>query len=184
MASRKKGLIAIGLVLVLIGGYELYSYNPVHTFQSTFNVLPNRYMKILSNLRDSTRITGTFTETAGRAVSFMIMNSVQFAAFQTNANNTANLYSVPDASTGTVDWTSTIPDAYYMIFRHGPGLLATTQTVNFVRTYTSIDLPAMVAGAALLALAAIEIYWGFRPTGKRAEIPSAILADVPPPPWP
>ena len=184
MAARKRGLIAVGLVLLVIGGYELYSYNPIHMFQSTFNVLPNRYMKILANLRDSTRITGTFAETSGRPVTFMIMSSVQFAAFQTNANNTANLFSLPDSATGSVDWTSTIPDSYYLIFRHGAGLLAATQTVNFQRTYTSVDIPAIIAGAALVLLAAIEIYWGFRPTGKRAELPSAVAADVPPPPWP
>jgi hypothetical protein len=184
MARRNRGLIAVGLVLLVIGGYELYSYNPIHNFQSTFNVLPSKYMKILSNLRDATRVTGTFVETSGRPVSFMIMSSVQFAAFQTNANNTVNLYSVADTSRGTVDWTSTIPDAYYMVFRHGAGLLASTQTVNFQRTYTSVDIPAIIAGAVLVLLAGIEIYWGFRPTGRRAESPSAVPADVPPPPWP
>jgi hypothetical protein len=184
MAARNRGPIAVALVLLVIGGYELYNYNPIHTFQSTFNVLPSKFMKILANLRDSTRITGTFQETAGRPVSFMIMSSVQFAAFQTNANNTANLFSIADTATGNVDWTSTIPDSYYLIFRHGAGLLAATQTVNFQRTYTSVDIPAIVAGAALVVLAAIELYWGFRPTGKRAELPSSVAADIPPPPWP
>jgi hypothetical protein len=184
MAARNRGPIAVALVLLVIGGYELYNYNPIHTFQSTFNVLPSKFMKILANLRDSTRITGTFQETAGRPVSFMIMSSVQFAAFQTNANNTANLFSIADTATGNVDWTSTIPDSYYLIFRHGAGLLAATQTVNFQRTYTSVDIPAIVAGAALVVLAAIELYWGFRPAGKRAELPSSVAADIPPPPWP
>jgi hypothetical protein len=184
MAGRNRGLIAVGLVLLVIGGYELYSYNPVHTIQSTFNVLPNKFVKILANLRDSTHVTGTFTETSGRPVTFMIMSSAQFAAFQTNANNTVNLYSLPEAATGNVDWTSTIPDSYYLVFRHGAGLLAATQTVNFQRTYTSVDIPAIVAGIVLVLLGTIEIYWGFRPTGRHAELPSAVPMDVPPPPWP
>lgn len=184
MVSRKRGLIAVGLILLLLGGYALYNYNPVHNFQSTFNVLPGKFLKILANLRDATRITGTFEETSGRPVTFMIMSSAQFAAFQTNANNTANLYALPETATGHVDFTSSIPDTYYMVFRHGSGLLAVTQTVTFQRTYTSVDIPAILSGLALLALGGIEIYWGFRPLGRRAQATNAVPADTPPPPWP
>ncbi|HEX9340072.1 MAG TPA: hypothetical protein VF992_02730 [Thermoplasmata archaeon] len=183
MASRKRGLIAVGLVLLLIGGYTLYSYNPAHTYQSTFNVLPLRYFKILANLRDQTRITGTFQETAGRAVAFMVMSSAQFAAFQA-ANTTTNVYSLPEAATGNMDFTSTVPDAYYLVFRHGTGQSNTTQTVTFQRTYTSVDEVAILSGIALLVIGAVEIYWGFRPTGGRAPSPQADPGDVPRPPWP
>ena len=184
MASRKRGLIAVGLILLVLGGYSLYNYNSVHAFQSTFNVLPLKFLKILANLRDSTRITGTFQETSGRPVAFMIMSSAQFAAFQINTNNTANLYSLPDTATGNVDFTSSVPDTYYMVFRHGTGLLNTTQTANFQRTYTSIDLPAILSGIALLVLGAVEIYWGFRPSSGRATSPQAAQPALPPPPWP
>jgi hypothetical protein len=187
MASRKRGLIAVGLILLVLGGYSLYNYNPVHAFQSTFNVLPGKFLKILANLRDATRITGTFQETSGRPVTFLIMSSAQFAAFQVNANNTANLYALLDTAIGHPDFTSSIPDTYYMVFRHGSGLLSTTQTVTFQRTYTSVDIPAILAGLALLVLGAIEIYWGFRPAGRRAEATeaaNAVASDAPPPPWP
>ena len=183
MTARKRGLIAVGLILLLLGGYFLYNYNPVHAFQSTFNVLPGKYAKILANLRDSTRITGTFQETSGRPIAFMIMSSAQFAQFQTNTNITTNLYSLPETAIGNVDFTSTVPDTYYLVFRHGSGLLTTTQTVGFQRTYTSVDEAAILAGIALLALGAIEIYWGFRPTGRVAA-PQAVQSEVPPPPWP
>src|SRR5207302_7439245 len=83
MALRKRGLIAAGLILLLIGGYTLYNYNPVHAYQSTFNLLPGKFFKIGANLRDQTRITGGFQETSGRPVEFMVMSSTQFAAFQT-----------------------------------------------------------------------------------------------------
>src|SRR2546422_2834356 len=145
MALRKRGLIAAGLILLLIGGYTLYNYNPVHAYQSTFNLLPGKFFKIGANLRDQTRITGTFQETAGRPVEFMVMSSAQFAAFQTRTG-TASLYSLPETATGQVDFTSSVPDTYYMLFLHGTGYLNVTQTVNFQRTYTSADVLAIVAG--------------------------------------
>jgi hypothetical protein len=182
MASRKRGLIAAGLVLILIGGYTLYTYNPAHFYQSTFNVLPLKYLKILANLRDQTRITGSFQETSGRPVLFEIMSSAQLAAFQTRTGNTS-LYALPETATGQVDFTSTVPDTYYLLFLHGSGLLNTTQTVNFQRTYTSVDVPAVVSGIALLVLAGVEIYWGFRPSGSRPASPQTGSSDLPPPPW-
>lgn len=183
MMSRKRGLIAAGLILLLLGAYSLYNYNPVHAFQSTFNVLPGRFLKILANLRDATQITGTFQETSGRPVAFMIMSSAQFAAFQA-ANATTNLYALPETPTGTVDFMSTVPDAYYLVFRHGSGQLTTTQTVNFQRTYTSVDEAAILTGIALLVLGAVEIFWGFRPFGRKAPSPRAAEGTLPPPPWP
>ncbi len=183
MASRKRGLIAVGLILLLLGGYSLYNYNPVHAYQSTFNLLPLKYLKISANLRDQTRITGTFQETSGRAVAFAIMSSVQFAAFQTRAGN-ASLYALPETATGQVDFTSTVPDTYYLIFLHGSGFLNTTQTVNFQRTYTSVDVPAILAGIALIVLAGVEIYWGFRPSGREAATSRSAQSGTPPPPWP
>ncbi len=169
--------------MLLIGGYTLYNYNPVHAFQSTFNLLPGKYFKIGANLRDQTRITGTFQETSGRPIEFMVMSSTQYAAFQTRTGN-ASLYALPETATGQVDFTSSVPDTYYLLFLHGTGYLNVTQTVNFQRTYTSVDVLAIVAGAALLVLAAVEIYWGFRPSGSRADSPTATKSDLPPPPWP
>jgi hypothetical protein len=182
MASRKRGLIAAGLILLLIGGYTLYTYNPAHDYQSTFNVLPSKYLKILANLRDQTRITGSFQETSGRPVLFEIMSSAQLAAFQLRTGNTS-LYALPPTATGQVDFTSTVPDTYYLLFLHTSALLNTTQTVNFQRTYTSVDLPAVASGLALVVLAGVEIYWGFRPSGRRPASAQAASSDLPPPPW-
>jgi len=183
MAPRKRGLIAAGLILVLIGGYTLYNYNPVHAYQSTFNLLPGKFFKIGANLRDQTRITGSFQETSGRLVEFMVMSSTQFAAFQTQTGN-ASLYSLPETAAGQVDFTSSVPDTYYLLFLHGTGYLNATQTVNFQRTYTSADVLAIVVGVALLVLGAVEVYWGFRPSGSRADSPASTTSDLPRPPWP
>lgn len=182
MAPRKRGLIAAGLILLLIAGYMFYNYNPVHPYQSTFNLLPGKYFKIGANLRDQTQITGSFQETAGRTVEFMVMSSAQYAAFQARTGN-ASLYALPEENAGHVDFTSSVPDTYYMLFLHGTGYLNVTQTVNFQRTYTSVDILAIAAGAALLALGAVELYWGFRPAGKSVSRPPA-EQTLPPPPWP
>jgi len=183
MALRKRGLIAAGLILLLIGGYTLFNYNPVHAYQSTFNLLPGKYFKIGANLRDQTRISGTFQETSGRPIEFKVMSSTQFAAFQSRTGN-ASLYSLPETAAGQVDFTSSVPDTYYLLFLHGTGYLNATQTVNFQRTYTSVDVLAIVAGGALLVLGAVELYWGFRPSGSRADSPPTTAGDLPPPPWP
>src|SRR5438093_11952814 len=118
MALRKRGLIAAGLILLLIGGYTLFNYNPVHAYQSTFNVLPGKFFKIGANLRDQTRITGSFQETSGRPVEFMVMSSAQFAAFQTRTGS-ASLYSLPETAAGQVDLKSPGPALDDMLLRPG-----------------------------------------------------------------
>src|SRR5947199_9325284 len=120
MSLRKRGLIAAALILLLIGGYTLYNYNPVHAYQSTFNVLPGKFFKIGANLRDQTRITGSFQETSGRPVEFMVMSSAQFAAFQTRPGS-ASLYCLPETAAGQVDFPSSVPDTYYLPCLHGTG---------------------------------------------------------------
>jgi predicted PurR-regulated permease PerM len=134
MASSKRGLIIAGVILLVLGAILLYYSNVARSFQSTFNILPTKYSKIASNLRDQTLITGQFQETSGRIVSFYIMSSAQFASFQIG-QNTGNLYSLQNVASGSISFTSTVPDTYYLVFTHGPGLFNSTETVNFQRTY-------------------------------------------------
>jgi len=175
MARRKPALVVVGLVLLVVGGFSVYESNVSHFYQSTFNILPGRFFKITANLRDQTLITGEFQESSGRAVSFRIMSSVQFAAFQTGQGN-ASLYSLGDIATGSVSFISSVPDAYYLLFLHGGGLQNVTQAVTFQRTYVSPDEFQLVVGIVLLAFGFVEVYWGVRPRAARGEI------DVPAPP--
>jgi len=173
MARRKPALVLVGLVLFAIGGWSVYQSNVSHFYQSTFNVLPGKYFKVSANLRDQTQITGQFQESAGRPVAFRIMSSVQFAAFQTGQGN-ASLYSLGDTATGSVSFTSSVPDTYYLLFLHGAGFLNVTQAVNFQRTYISPDEFQLGAGIVLLALGLVEIYWGVRPkqAGSGVDVPT------------
>ncbi len=165
----ERRLIIVGLILLAIGGIAVYNTNAAHEYQSTFNVLPGRFFKITTNLRDQTLLTGNFRETMGRLVNFYIMNSVQFAAFQLGQGN-ANLFSLKDVPEGAVTFTSALPDAYYLVFTHGTGLLNVTETINFQRTYVSLDEFQIVSGVILLVLGGLVLYWGLRPKRKLPEI--------------
>lgn len=165
----ERRLIAVGLILLVIGGIAVYNTNAVHSYQSTFNVLAGRFFKIATNLRDQTLITGSFQETSGRVVNFYIMSSAQFGAFQLGQGN-ASLFSLQDVSTGTVSYTSILPDNYYLVFSHGTGLLAITETVSFQRSYLSLDEFQVGSGIVLLALGAAVLYWGLRPRHRLPEV--------------
>ncbi len=165
-------LVVVGIMLIIIGSVSVYSSNVVHPFQSTFNVLPGKFFKIPSNLRDQTTITGQFKETSGRNVTFYIMSSVQFSAFQLGVNQ-GSLFSLRDVSSGSVSWTSSVPDTYYLVFAHGTGLLATTEVVSFQRTYLSLDRFELIAGVLLIGLGALEVYWGLRPREGRLIVPGS-----------
>lgn len=165
----ERRLIIVGLILLAIGGIAVYNTNAAHSYQSTFNVLPGRFFKITTNLRDQTLLTGNFRETTGRIVNFYVMNSVQFAAFQLGQGN-ANLFALTDVPDGSVTFTSSLPDAYYLVFTHGTGLLNMTETVNFQRTYVSLDEFQIISGVLLLILGGIVLYWGMRPKHKLPEI--------------
>ncbi len=158
----KRGLIAVGLALIIIGGASIYLSNAVHSYQSTFNILASRYFKISSNLRDQTSVSGQFRETSGRPVTFMIMSSVQFAAFQTGQGNTS-LYSLSNVPSASLSFTFTVPDTYYLMFLHGAGYLTTTQTVDFQRSYFNQERFQLFSGIALIGMGVVETYWGLRP---------------------
>ncbi len=168
----ERRLIIVGLMLLAIGGIAVYNTNAAHFYQSTFNVLPGRFFKITTNLRDQTLLTGNFRETAGRIVNFYIMNSVQFAAFQLGQGNTS-LFSLKDVPDGSMTFTSDLPDAYYLVFTHGTGLLNMTETVNFQRTYVSLDEFQIISGIIVLVLGGIVFFWGLRPKRRLPEIVSS-----------
>src|SRR5262245_8179143 len=141
----KRGLVVLGLVLVVLGGLSIFFSNAASSYQSTFNILPSKFFKLTSNLRDQTIITGNFRETAGRSVSFLIMTSAQFAAFQIGQGN-VSVFSLRDVPSGSVTFTFDTPDSYYLVFLHGSGLFTTTETVYFQRSYLNLDRFELISG--------------------------------------
>lgn len=160
--SSKKNLVAVGLVLLALGAYTVYDANSFTHYNSTFNVLALKFFKITDNLKDTATITGSFRETGGRTVTFLIMSSTQFAQYQIGQGN-ASLYGVLDAASSSISFNFPSPDTYFLLFLHGSRYLNTTETVNFQRTYIALGRFELFSGAILLGLAILLLSWGLRP---------------------
>lgn len=160
----RRNLLIVGLVLLVLGGLTIYDARGVSFYQSTFNVLPLRFFHITDSLKDRTTMTGSFRETAGRPIKFFIMNSAQFAAFEIGQfNPNASLFSSVNVNSGGVSFTFVTPDTYFLVIAHGSGLLNSTETVTFQRSYFHVFSIELFSGIILLGLGVLETYWGLRP---------------------
>ena len=157
----KRNLVAVGLLLLALGAYTIYDSNAASFYHSTFNLLPSKFFKITDNLKDTTTLNGQIKETSARTVTFLIMNSQQFAAFQVGQGN-ASLYSVKDVTSASISFTFPTADTYYLVFLHGSGYLTATETVDFQRTYLALARFEFFSGIALVGLGVLEIFWGLR----------------------
>jgi hypothetical protein len=173
----KRNLIAVGLVLLALGAYTIYDSNSASLYHSTFNLLPSKFFKITDNLKDTATLSGQIKETSGRPVTFMIMNSLQFASFQIGQGNTS-LYSVVNAASSTISFTFPSADTYFLIFLHGAGYLTATETVDFQRTYLALARFEFFSGIALVAIAILELYWGLRPRDMAHSRPQSKLSGM------
>lgn len=166
----KKNLVAVGLLLVVIGGYTIFDSNSVSNYNSTFNLLPLRFYKLTDSLKDSATITGHAQTSSGQLISFLIMNSAQFASFQVGQGN-ASLYSVLNTASASISYTFPSPDTYYLMFLHGSGYLNVTESVAFQRTYFALARFEFFSGILLVAIGVLELYWGLRPHDGRSKAP-------------
>ena len=157
----KRNLVAVGLLLLALGAYTIYDSNSASFYHSTFNLLPSKFFKITDNLKDTATLNGQIRETSGRTVTFLIMNSQQFANFQVGQGNTS-LYSVKDSASTSVSFSFPSADTYYLIFLHGSGYLNATETVDFQRTYLALARFEFFSGIVLVGLGVLEIFWGLR----------------------
>jgi hypothetical protein len=148
--------------LLALGAYTIYDSNAASFYHSTFNLLPSKFYKITDNLKDTATINGQISETSGRTITFLIMDSQQFAAFQVGQGNTS-LYSVKNIASSSVSFSFPSADTYYLVFLHGSGYLNMTETVNFQRTYLALARFEFFSGIALVGIGALELYWGLRP---------------------
>src|SRR2546425_1594583 len=159
---HRRNLVAVGLLLLALGAYTIYDSNAASFYHSTFNLLPSKFFKITDNLKDTTTLNGQIHETSARTVTFLIMNSQQFAAFQIGQGN-ASLYSVKDVTSASISFTFPTDDTYYLVFLHGSGYLTATETVDFQRTYLALARFEFFSGIALVGIGVLEIFWGLRP---------------------
>jgi hypothetical protein len=162
----KRNLIAVGLLLLALGAYTIYDSNSASYYHSTFNLLPSKFFKITDNLKDTATLNGQVRETSGRTISFLIMNSQQFASFQIGQGNTS-LYSVKNTGSTSISFSFPSADTYFLVFLHGSGYLNATETVDFQRTYLALARFEFYSGIVLVGLGVLEISWGLRPRDKQ-----------------
>jgi hypothetical protein len=151
-----------GLFLVALALFNFVTYTNAISQQSTFNILSGDYYYLITTRNPGDSISGAFQEGAGSLISFYILSSAQYASFQTGASFTS-LYSMENVASGAISYAFTTQDTYYLVFRHGSGLLNSTETVNFQRTVTIHDNFRLELGLFFLAIAAAELVVAFRP---------------------
>jgi hypothetical protein len=121
-----------GIFLLALAGYNFATFTVTSSQQSTFNI-PSGSAEYLSKTEyPGNSVSGTFLETAGDLVSYYIMNSAQFASFQ-SGTSLSSVYSIENVASASVSYGFTAQDDYYFVFRHGTGLLNTTETVSYQR---------------------------------------------------
>ncbi len=141
------------------------------TEQSTFNILPQELYQITVNRNPSDAVAGQFQVTTGNPVSFYIFTSAQFSAFQ-NGSPLDSVYNVTNSASSSFSYTFSAQDTFYLIFRHGYGLLNTTQTVHFTRTYTATNSLSQVLGYIFVAFGALNLGLATRGTKPKAVDPA------------
>jgi zinc-ribbon domain len=180
--NRVRWLIG-GIFLLALAGYNFATYTVTSSQQSTFNI-PSGSAEYLSKTEyPGNAVTGTFQETSGNLVSYYIMNSAQFASFQ-SGTSLSSVYSIENVASASVSYGFTTQDDYYFVFRHGTGLLNTTETVSYQRAYTSHDNFRLFLGILFSIFAAVEIVIGFRPRKAPMHVaPLLPLGQQIPPPF-
>jgi hypothetical protein len=172
-ALRIRYLIS-ALFLLGIAVFNFVTYTSMSSSQSTFNILSGQYEYIATTRNAGDSINGAFQEISGSLVSFYIQSSAQFASFQTGTFLNS-MYTIHDVASGAISYSFSTQDTYYIVFRHGSGLLNSTETVNFQRTYITHDNFRLGLGIFFSAFVAVEIVIGFRPRKPPTVVP-------PPPP--
>ena len=158
-----------GVFLLALSLYNFATYTISTSQQSTFNILSGQYEYVAITRNPGDSVSGSFQEISGTPINFYVESSAQYASFQTGTF-TGSLYSIQNSSSGIISFTFTIRDTFYLLFRHGTGLLNTTQTVNFQRTYATHDSFRLGLGILFVALAAVDFAFGFRRRKSQASM--------------
>jgi hypothetical protein len=158
--------------ILALAGYNFATYTVASSYQSTFNLQPGLVYALPVNVNPSDSIDGHFQESSGSTVSFYILTSVQYAAFQSQALFNY-VYGPVSSPSSDVSYAFPAQDTYYLMFRHGSGLVNTTETVSFHRTYTTHVSLRLDLGLILLPLVVVDLAYAFlRRKPKLSEAPT------------
>jgi hypothetical protein len=159
--NRLRFLISALFVLSL-AGYNFLTYTSTTSEQSTFNLQPGLTANLVTTRTSSDVISGQFQENSGSPVSFYILSSAQFTAFQ--AQTSFNyLYGIVNVASGSFSYTFPLQDTYEIVFRHGTGLINNYETVNFQRSYQTHISSHLQLGLVFLVFGAASLAVAFRP---------------------
>jgi hypothetical protein len=159
--NRLRFLISALFVLSL-AGYNFLTYTSTTSEQSTFNLQPGLTANLVTTRTSSDVISGQFQENSGSPVSFYILSSAQFAAFQ--AQTSFNyLYGIVNIASGSFSYTFPLQDTYEIVFRHGTGLINSYETVTFQRSYQTHISSHLQLGLVFLVFGAASLAVAFRP---------------------
>ena len=179
MDIAKLRWIVGGAFLLALALFNFATYMNTASGQSTFNILSGQYEYVPKTESPGNSVTGSFQEGSGNPISFYIMNSAEYSAFQigTGVNSEYSILNVPSANFA---YTFSTQDQYYFVFRHGQGFSNTTETVSFQRSYTTLDSTRLYLGILFLIFAAVELIIAFVvvPRRQKNRVP---FSDVPQP---
>lgn len=161
MDSIRLTAVISGLLVLALAGYSFTMYTVSGTHQSTFNLQPGLTYDLAKTANAQDSVSGHFQETSGNPVSFYILTSAQFAAFE-NGVSLDYVYGLVNLPSSNISYTFPSHDTYYLIFNHGQNLSGSTETVDFRRTYTVHNSYPLALGLILLPIAAVDFVYGFR----------------------
>ncbi len=185
--NRLRFLISALFVLSL-AGYNFLTYTSMTSEQSTFNIQPGLTYNLVTTRVSSDVISGQFQENSGNPVSFYILSSAEFAAFQAQTSFTY-LYSVVNVASGSFSYTFPLQDTYEIVFRHGTGLVNNYETVSFQRAYQTHISSHLQLGLVFIVFGAASLVLAFRPEklkkvetlpGSESPTPTPLVGDPTP----
>jgi hypothetical protein len=174
--QRIRNLVS-ALVLFGIAIYFFATFTSSLSYQSTFTIPSGDYYYYITSIQNpGDSITGNFFVTTGNPVSFYIMDSTQFASFQTGISVTS-VYSVADTTTGSISYAFIVQDTYYLVFQHGAGQGSSIQTVFFQRAYQIRDILRIELGITFLLIGVVDLVFAVLPSKSKP------IAAPPTPPF-
>ena len=178
--NRLSSLIS-AVFLLSLALYNFVTYTSATSQQSTFNLQPTLTYEFTVTKNPSDVVSGQFQENSGSPVSFYIQSSAQFAAFQANTSFTY-LYGIVEVASGSVSYTFPVQDTYYLLFRHGTGLINTTETVYFQRSYQTHSSSRLQLGLIFVIFAAVSLVFVFRRRKPKSVVgPGSVIEPAQPP---
>ena len=188
MEPNRIRLLISALFVLSLAGYSFLTYTSTTSEQSTFNIQPGLTYNLVTTRVSSDAISGQFQENSGSPVSFYVLSSAQFAAFQAQTSF-SYLYGVVNVASGSFSYTFPAQDTYEIVFRHGTGLVNNYETVNFQRSYQTHISSHLQLGLIFVVFGAVSLVLAFRPEkpkkvktlpGSEAPIPTPLVGGPTP----